>query len=445
MLHHHRETGEPLTEAECDIYRVLRTGEGTHSDQEVFFRKNGSSFPVEYWSYPVHQEGHVGAVVTFLDITDRKQAEREIRLAAQRREQFLAMLSHELRNPLAAVLNATRVMHTQGDKAALSKATDVIERQSRHMARLLDDLLDVSRITQGGIELRKEDLDLRDAIELAVEAVRPHLDSHDTVLDMELPDEPLHVRGDRARLQQIIGNLLNNAAKYSPKGSRVELQARASAGEIQVTVRDEGYGISAELLPKIFDLFVQNEQGVDRSDGGLGVGLALVRQLVELHGGRVSAESGGLNQGSYFHVTLPRLAHSTLQPTKSLERTGAQSARQRVVIVEDQDDARDMLRALLQAKGYLVFEARDGKEAIETIEEVHPHAALVDLGLPVLNGFEVARQLRNNPVLNDVLLVALSGYGSSSDVEAARAAGFNHHLTKPAELAEIERVLTAHA
>jgi two-component system CheB/CheR fusion protein len=440
VVHYSRADGSTYPESDCSMHTAFLAGRGTHADDEVLYRADGSSFPAEFWSYPIIHGGQIeGAVVTFLDITERQQANQEIHLAARRREQFLAMLSHELRNPLGAVLNATKVMAAEDSDEARARARGVIERQSGHMARLLDDLLDVSRITRGGIELRKEDVDLREAIRLAVEAVGPHVQRHAIELELSLGDEPLPVRGDSARLQQIIGNLLTNAVKYSREGGTVELTAGREGEEVVVVIKDSGFGISPELLPQIFELFVQTEQGLDRSEGGLGVGLALVRQLVELHGGRVTGHSEGENRGSEFRVVLP-VQHQGVQ-TSSKRRTGNGAGPRRVVVVEDQEDAREMLTMLLQARGYIVYQARNGAEAIETIERVHPDVALVDLGLPILDGFEVARQLRANEVLDDVILVALTGYGTNDDVRAALEAGFSAHLTKPADPLAIDEII----
>jgi two-component system CheB/CheR fusion protein len=246
----------------------------------------------------------------------------------------------------------------------------------------------------------------------------------------------LTVRGDPARLQQIAGNLLTNAARYSPPGKQVILAAWSEDGNAVLSVKDQGDGISAELLPKIFELFVQKDQGLARSNGGLGVGLALVRQLAELHHGRVDATSAGPGRGSEFRVILPL----SERPAAS-EDPGAAELAKRIVLVEDQDDAREMLKELLESRGYTVFEARTGKEAIEMVERVHPDAALIDIGLPVLDGYEVAKRLRGNPQLDDVVLVALTGYGAAEDVRAALAIGFTAHLTKPADPERINEVL----
>lgn len=441
LIHHSYKDGTPYPEDKCPIYHVLKTGTEAYSDSEVLFRSDGSCFPTEYWSHAIHRNGSIeGAVVTFLDVTQRKKTEEELRIGAERREHFLAMLSHELRNPLSAVLNAAGLMQVKSQSAeAVQKARAVIERQSGHMARLLDDLLDVARISRGGIELYREDLDLHDPIQQAIESVEPLLSQKKISLQLELAKAPLPVRGDRARLQQIIGNLLTNAIKYSHEGSPVKLSAQIHGERIIITVRDRGFGISPELLPQIFELFVQNEQGLARSQGGLGVGLALVRQLVELHSGSVEAHSAGEGKGSEFRVILPRHTSRAFE-TENNETEFATKAG-RIVIVEDQDDAREILQHLLMAKGYTVYEAKNGKEAIEVIEREQPDIALIDIGLPVLDGFAVAKRLRQNRSLDDVVLIALTGYGTANDIEAARSAGFNEHLTKPVDLQRIEKVL----
>ena len=419
---------------------VLKTGTTTHSDTELWTRTDGSCFQAEYWSHPVRENGSiVGAVVTFLDVTDRKRAETEIRMASQRREQFLAMLSHELRNPLSAVLNATKLMQSKrADADVIAKARGVIERQAKHMACLLEDLLDVSRITRGSIKLKREPLDVRSAIQLAVEALNPLLREHEIELSLELPDECLVVDGDAARLQQVVGNLLSNAARHSPRGARVTVSAEAQETEVLIKVTDRGSGIQPDILPQIFDLFFQNEPGLDRSKGGLGIGLTVVRTIAELHGGRVTAHSDGLGQGCQFSVWLP-LSASHYNAPDSVPRSN--HGTHRILVVEDQDDARDMLRLLLEAKGNLVLEAADGASALDVIRRELPDVALVDIGLPTMSGYEVAREVRQDPRLQRVRLIALTGYGTADDVRAARDAGFDNHLTKPTDPDSIERIL----
>ncbi len=444
LVHHSRPDGTPYPEESCPIYSVLRTGRGQHGDDEHFLRADGSAFPVEYWSYPMRAAGEadggrvMGAVLTFLDVTERKRADDEVRTAARRREQFLAMLSHELRNPLAAVMNAASILKQAPGAAVGEQLRDVIERQAGHMTRLLDDLLDVSRITRGGIALRRGVVDLRDAIGMAVEAAGVALLGRKDDLTVELPSKPLRVHGDATRLQQVVGNLLSNALRYSKPGTAIAVRGAIDGERVELRVADRGAGIPPELLDQVFDLFVQTAQGLDRSQGGLGVGLTLVRMIVELHGGTVEARSEGLGHGSEFVVRLPRLMHRG--PGRREDPESPAGAR-RLVVVEDHEDARRMMQILLEARGHTVVTAADGEDALEAIERERPDVALVDIGLPRVSGYEVARRVRARPELDTVVLVALTGYGREEDVKAARDAGFDDHLTKPADPARLDRVL----
>jgi two-component system CheB/CheR fusion protein len=445
LIHHSRPDGTPNPAEQSPIYQALRHRQGAHVDDEVLWRADGTSFPAEYWSHPIFRNQEViGAVVTFLDVTERRRAEQEILEAARRREQFLAMLSHELRNPLAAILSATRVIANAGwTDRACDEAGQVVARQANHMARLLDDLLDVARITRGRIVLRKESLDLRDTARSALEALGPFIAERNTRLQVDLSDEPIPVFGDAARLQQIQVNLLSNASKYSPPGALVRFEVRRVDREALIRVTDQGCGIEPETLPHIFDLFVQGHQTLARSDGGLGIGLTLLRSLVELHDGRVEAHSDGLGFGSTFTVWLP------LEPSAAAGRCpGRQSSWPRartVVLVEDQADARRMLQLLLESDGVTVYTAENGQEGTALIERVRPDLALVDLGLPVMSGFELARRVRANPQLTLTRLVALSGYGQDADVQAALDAGFDEHVTKPPDPARLEQLLAGRA
>jgi two-component system CheB/CheR fusion protein len=379
-------------------------------------------------------------VVTFLDVTERRQAEDEIQEGVRRREQFLAMLSHELRNPLAAILSATRVLETAtwSDRSC-SEAGQVVARQANHMARLLDDLLDVSRITHGRIALRTERVDLRDTARSAIEALGPFMAERGTHLTIDIPGDPVPVIGDPARLQQIQANLLSNASKYSPRGAHVRFELQCAENQAVIRVSDSGRGIRSEMLPRIFDLFVQGDPSLDRSEGGLGIGLTLLRSLVELHDGRVEAASDGPGLGSTFTVTLPLAPSISTEPQEaaSTGRTPVKS----VVLVEDQADARRMLQLLLESSGITVVAAENGAEGADLIERLHPDLALVDLGLPVMNGFDLARRIRQNTANDSTRLVALSGYGQDSDVQAAMAAGFDAHFTKPPDPERLERLL----
>ena len=444
LLHHTRCDGTPYAPEQSPIFDAMRHRRGAHVDDEVIWRADGTSFPAEYWSHPImHDDQVIGAVVTFLDVTERRQAEHELQDAVRRREQFLAMLSHELRNPLAAILSATRVLqsaHWTDD--ACHEAGQVVARQANHMARLLDDLLDVARITRGHIALRKERIDLRETTRSAIEALGPFLAEHGTRLRVQIADEELPVLGDPARLQQIQANLLSNASKYSPRGSEVRLSLTREGSHAVIRVADDGRGIESEVLPKIFDLFVQGTQSLARSEGGLGIGLTLLRSLVELHDGRVTADSAGRGQGSTFTVWLPLALTAT---AVVVPPTGHRGRVHTVVIVEDQADARRMLQMLLERDGLQVFTAANGREGADLIERVHPDLALVDLGLPVMSGYELARQVRGNSGNGRTHLVALSGYGQDRDVQAALEAGFDEHLTKPPDPDRLEQLLSGSA
>jgi two-component system CheB/CheR fusion protein len=443
LIHRTRADGTPYPPEQSPIYRAMRNREGAHVDDEVLWRTDETSFPAEYWSHPIIRNNEmIGAVVTFLDITERRQAEKEIHDGVRRREQFLAMLSHELRNPLAAILGATRLLHngSVADNGG-REAASVVERQAKHMARLLDDLLDVARITRGRIVLRNERLDLRDTTRSAIESLGPFMEEHATRLVVHMDDEPIPVFGDPARLQQVQANLLSNASKYSPSGSEVRLDVRREGDDAIIRVSDAGRGIEPEVLPRIFELFVQGKQSIERPEGGLGIGLTLARSLIELHQGTVEAQSPGIGCGSVFTVRVP-LASTAVA---SVPRVAARPPVKTVVLVEDQADARRMMQLFLEGEGIHVHAAENGVDGIDLIERIRPDLALVDLGLPVMSGFELARRIRSNRDNKDVWLVALSGYGQDSDITAALDAGFDEHLTKPPDHARLQQILSGTA
>lgn len=376
------------------------------------------------------------------DITDRKHAELQCREAIERRDQFLAMLSHELRNPLGAVLNASYVLDRNcTTKHSCKSPCKVIERQTHLMARLLDDLLDVSRVMQGKIDIRMEPCDLRKAVESALEVVRPQIDGRDQQFIVDVESTPLVVMGDLTRLQQIHVNLLTNAMKYTPAGGHIWLTVRREDQRAVIRVRDSGEGIPTDMLQSIFDLFVQAGGTLDRSDGGMGVGLTLVQKLVELHGGTVAAYSDGPGTGSEFVVQLP-LGNPADVVARPAEVEPEITCCGRILVVEDNADSREMLKALLELHGYQVEAAEDGRKSLEILQKDSFDIALVDIGLPGIDGYEVARRIRKDPRHAEIRLVALTGYGRTADREAVQAAGFDEHLVKPLDQRKLTSVLT---
>jgi nitrogen-specific signal transduction histidine kinase/CheY-like chemotaxis protein len=380
--------------------------------------------------------------------SELRASEAALRDADQRKDEFLAMLAHELRNPLAPISTASQLLTLTTDPARVRTAGEVIGRQVRHMTELVDDLLDVSRVTRGLVHLDMEIVDLKTVVTSAIEQVRALIDSRGHALRTRLPPGPLWVHGDRTRLTQIVSNLLNNAAKYTPEGGDIDLVADASAGHVRVHVRDNGQGIEPALLPQIFDLFRQAERSPDRTQGGLGIGLALVRSLVEMHGGTIRADSKGKHQGAAFTVSLPQVqapasigAPGTLHP----ESDGAALD---VVVVDDNVDAAITLQTLLQAHGHRARVYHRADDALEAIVADPPHIAFLDIGLPDTTGHELATAIRQQLGDRTGVLAALSGYGKPQDHAASLDAGLDFHLVKPIDQATLLDVLaraTKHA
>jgi two-component system CheB/CheR fusion protein len=378
-----------------------------------------------------------GWVAVVIDIDNRKKAEDALREADHRKDEFLAMLAHELRNPLAPIHNAVHALKRLGPpEPQLQQLFNMIDRQSELLARLVDDLLEVARITQGKIELRKEKAELLAVVGRAVETSRPLIEARKQQLMVSLPEEPLRVEGDVVRLGQVIVNLLNNAAKYTGEDGQIWLKVERQDGEVLLRVKDTGIGIPAKDLPYVFDLFAQAERSLDRAQGGLGIGLTLVRRIVEMHGGRVEAFSEGPNRGSEFIVHLPLLAESAPEPQRSGPQGPNEAAEVvlcRVLVVDDNVDSAESMALLLELEGHAVEVAYDGPTAVEAARRMRPHVVLLDIGLPGMNGYEVARVLRQEPRLDKTVLIALTGYGKAEDRARTKAAGFDHHLTKPVD------------
>jgi signal transduction histidine kinase/CheY-like chemotaxis protein len=367
----------------------------------------------------------------------------ELRDSDRRKDIFLAMLAHELRNPLAPIRNATAILHNVAPaRSVAARATEIMERQVTQLARLVDDLLDVSRITQGKIQLKRERVTLQSLVEQAVETIAPLIDSKGQTLAVHMPSVPLWLEADPARIAQVIGNLLSNAAKYTHQGGKIRIGARCTNGALVLRVRDNGMGIPAPLLPRIFDLFVQVESSLDHSQGGLGIGLTLVKGIVELHRGGVRARSAGPGEGSSFLFWLPAVPGYAGRAEPASPRTEAVNGHARkLLLVDDNVDAVQSLALLLGQLGHDVRTAHDGAAGLELARQFHPEVVILDIGLPGIDGYEVARRIRSDSGLADVKLVALTGYGQREDRGRALAAGFDHHLIKPADLSTLQGVL----
>ena len=421
---------------------VLKTGKAQHYKLESRLRDGVTSWDLAT-RLPLRDKAGeiVGVIGVFRDVTMERAAEEKIREAVRRRDEFLAMLSHELRNPLAAVVTATELLKEEVASAERGPGlVQVLDRQSQQMSRLLDDLLDASRVTQNKIELRKQRLDLRAVVEEAVAAVRPMMQAHDVHFSLVVDGQPLWIEADASRLQQVFVNLLTNAAKYTQKGGHVWLEAARDGKTACVKVRDDGTGIAPDMLDAIFDLFVQSNRTLERAQGGIGVGLTLAKSLVEMHGGTLSAQSDGEGKGSTFVLCLPLVEAAAHERTR--DRAPATVVKgARIVVVEDNIDAREMMCILLTRAGFDCKSAADGMEALALIEEFQPQAAVIDVGLPGIDGFEVARRLRSNPKNADLRLIAVTGYGQLSDKTLAHEAGFNSHLVKPVKFEQLARLL----
>lgn len=384
------------------------------------------------------------------EIVERRAAEAELQRASRLKDEFLAMLSHELRNPLAAVHSALQLVHRRTDaEPGIAWATGIMDRQLGQMTRLIVELLDVARISQDKIVLAREAVTLSAVIDQSVESAQPFLRERDQTLTLAMPREAVHLEGDFARLTQILTNLLHNASKYSGPRTLIELRCEVGEGQALVAVRDHGIGIEPELLPRIFDLFAQGSQGLDRSQGGLGVGLTLARRLAQLHGGDLEARSEGPGRGAEFRLTLPRRPRPALPPDDASAEAAdrAESAAparvRRVLVVDDNTDAALALATLLELDGHLVRVAGDGAQALACLEAFTPEVAILDIGLPGIDGYELARRLRRMPALEGLLLLALTGYGQQQDHDAARQAGFDRHFVKPVDPGELTQCIAA--
>ena len=372
---------------------------------------------------------------------ERQAAMEALQEADRRKDQFLAMLAHELRNPLAPIRNAVEIMRRSEDRQTHVRAREVIGRQAEHLARLVDDLLEMSRITQGKVVLQRKPVTLASLVEAAVEVARPFVDKSAQHLEVHLPAAPIWLDVDPVRISQVIGNVLHNATKFTPAGGRIAIAARHDADGVEIAITDDGMGIPKELLSSVFDLFSQADRSLDRAQGGLGIGLSLVKGLVEMHGGHVTAHSEGPGRGSRFSIRLPASV-VVAAPAERPQRThGAGAGSQRVLVVEDNPDAAEAMRMLLGEFGHEVASASNGLDAIELAKSFRPDAILLDIGLPGIDGYELARTLRTLEETRGARVIAVTGYGQPSDRERSSAAGFDHHLVKPVDPAKLAEAL----
>jgi PAS domain S-box-containing protein len=427
----------------------LATADGRFEDEGWRLRKDGSRFWANVVITAIHTESGklVGFAKVTRDLTERRQLERARAQAEalveldRRKDEFLAMLSHELRNPLAPLLNAAQLLLLEQANVAVRKeAAAIIERQARSLSRLIDDLLEVSRIATGRIRMQQQRFDVRLGVQHALETIRPQIEARKLRVATALPPMPVWMQADQMRIEQVVMNLLTNAAKYTDPGGSITISLSIETGDAVLRVADTGVGIEPELLPHVFEVFTQGERSLDRAQGGLGIGLAVVKRIVELHGGSVHASSPGRGKGSEFVVRLPIAEETTGAANGELAREGG-PRRLKVFVVDDNQDATQMLSALLRVLGHEVATANSGREALSIARQFEADVWLLDIGLPEMDGYELARKIRTTPGLRNAYLVAVTGYGQPTDHERSRAAGFDAHLVKPVLAETLQEVL----
>lgn len=449
-----RELAPDLDEFWFETYgRVAATGEPARFESHAA-ALGGRWFDVSAFRLGAAEERKVA--ILFTDVTDRKQAEQdrerlvqELKEQDRRKDEFLATLAHELRNPLAPLRNGLHLLKALGSpNPGAARSIEMMERQLAQMVHLIDDLMDLSRISRGQIELRRERLQLADALQQALEMSRPHLEAKGQELTLDLPATPIYLDGDRTRLAQVVANLLNNAAKYTPRGGHVWLSARRHGDEVTISVRDNGVGIAPEMLPKVFDMFAQVDRSLEKTQGGLGIGLSLVKRLVQLHGGTVEVHSAGIGQGTEFTVCLPVVLEAFLTARSGAEvehaptSSSPNGSSRRILVVDDNRDAAETLAEILSVHGDELRTAYDGLEALEVGARFQPDVVLLDIGMPRMNGYEAAQAMRREPWGQAATLIALTGWGQPQDRQRSQEAGFNHHLVKPVEPEALLKLLS---
>jgi signal transduction histidine kinase/ActR/RegA family two-component response regulator len=419
---------------------IILTGLPSFETKHRSFRELGQRTNITLVDRPVRIQSLISAAQSSLRARMRQYQVHDLMAKLEdrvhERDRFLAILGHELRNPLGAILLASQMLEDDGrldgDHARL------IERQSRHLTRIVNDLLDLSRVVSGKIVIKRQLIDLRSIAEQSLEVLRESARSHEVSIELRVPDEGVHVNADPVRIDQILNNVLGNAIKYTPEGGHILITVRSEVGQAVICVEDDGVGIAPERIGAIFELFAQAENAIGRSQGGMGIGLALVRNLVELHGGSITAQSDGIGKGCKFTIRLPLADATAIAAVKPRgERTPGEDAVRKIVIVEDNADVRDLLRLKLRKLGHSVDAVGDGVAGVEKILSIKPDMALIDIGLPLLDGYQVASQVRSQ-LGSEVVLVAVSGFGQPEDKKKAIDAGFDDHITKPADVQDIE-------
>ncbi|HEU4931860.1 MAG TPA: ATP-binding protein [Pyrinomonadaceae bacterium] len=429
--------GKPAFDDLLPYYQRTLNGETVRLELEVEFQTIGRRWVNSVYTPTFAADGKPdGWVAVVIDIDAQKRSEEALRTTDRRKDTFLAVLAHELRNPLAPMRNALELLKlSEANPTINQRARGTMERQLSHMVRLVDDLLDLSRINRDKLELQKQPVALSVVVSQAVETVRPLISEARHQLTIDLPPEPLQLNADTVRLSQAFSNLLNNACKYTDPGGRISLTAARQDGHVVVSIRDNGMGIPTELSPKIFDMFTQADNALERQHGGLGIGLALVKRLVEMHEGEVSAGTNPAGEGSEFLVRLPLMivpeSNESTTPHSSGQTPDATPLR--VLVVDDNRDSAETLSMLLELMGNEISVAYDGEQALTIANEIKPDVVLLDIGLPKMNGYEVARQIRNEPWGSNPILVAITGWGQTEDKDLSRESGFDHHLVKPVD------------
>ncbi|HEX6704625.1 MAG TPA: ATP-binding protein [Albitalea sp.] len=438
--------GAPIQHDGCWMALALRDGKEYNGHEIIVERPDGSRLTALAHANPFTDDsGRVyGAVNVLVDITERKKVEEALHAADRNKNDFLAMLAHELRNPLAPIRNGLQIMRIAGAPSGVAaEAHTMMERQLGHMVRLIDDLLDMSRITKGKVKLQKERVEIAVVVQDAVETSRQLIDAAGHRLTVTLPPQPVFVNADRTRLAQVFANLLNNSAKYTPAGGHIELIAQRLGTDVTVTVKDDGTGIHADMLPRIFDPFMQVDRSLERSQGGLGIGLSLVKGLVQMHGGTVEARSEGHGHGSEFVVRLSNVI-SPAQADAAADVTAAGPGRAstyRVLVVDDNRDAALSLAMMLKIMGHDTRTVHDGEAAVAAAASFRPEVVLLDIGLPKMNGYDACRCIREHDGGKGVVLIALTGWGQDEDKRHSREAGFNFHMIKPVDPEALNKLL----